>query len=977
MASLTACGGGGGGSNASNPPPVLTNVHIEPPIATTYETLTAAYQATDPDNEPLSATFRWDRNDTPIAGATTATLTPDNFVRGDVIKLTVSVSDGKTTVTASAATTVQNAVPIFTSIDLTPYTAYTTDDLVFTASTRDPDGDTLQVTYEWRRNGTTIPGQTAATLPASEHQRGDLIEVLATVDDGFDSSTTTVATTIQDTAPVVTIVAPDTVSYGNVLTFTASAFDVDGDPLGALGLDYGPPGMTFDAATGTGTWVATTPMFGTTMEIHWRLRTAGAYSAQGDGTVVVSDPARPDPLLRGATDVPVGRSAIQVDDFDGDGDVETLILGDASLYELDSDGSGGYRQSWVNPFALDEGTAWTYGTLTRLSSFATGDFDGDGRKEIVVAAGARIVVLDGVDRREVRSANIGAWLTCTDLEVADLDGDGADEVVCLWQHEQMLDSGLLVLEANDLSERWRFPSGNYGDEIRLGNVDGDAALEIVTNAGQVFDGATFATEWEFAPGFGTHIAVGDLEGDGKAEIVGNEANLLRAFDAASRSQLWEADMTLPVASVQFANVDADPVEELVIGSYNFGDVAAFDYDAPTKTLTDAFRVNVQGTEAGAVGVGDIDGDGQAEFVWGTTTNSNAPEVLVIAGSQPTPNVEWRSDTTARLGRTFVGGELANAPLVPQQAVFSAETYSSSDDRGTAVVAIDMTTGDLIVGNQLGNPVESWASIAVTDYDADGIDEAFVGTGENFSRIVAYDPFGGAVEWETPTSTTYTSFPAIATADYTGDGRDEAIAVTSSGAVVVYDVFGQALVWESAGTGKGEDVAVGDIDGDGTPEIFAASDNTVTVYKRVTAPAQFVQFGSVGAPATIADLTVRDVDGDGNQELLVMSSQGTNTLVQTFDANLQQVATIALPWSSTALSTISGLPGVIALAATEGTDYTSASFVVGVDLSTGAELWRSPRLLGTIAANSLHFTELPSGQDWRVAIGTDAGMYVTQ
>ena len=51
-------------------------------------------------------------------------------------------------------------------------------------------------------------------------------------------------------------------------------------------------------------------------------------------------------------------------------------------------------------------------------------------------------------------------------------------------------------------------------------MDADAALEIVTAGGYVFDGATGANEWAYAGGFGAAVDTGDLDGGGVEQIVG-------------------------------------------------------------------------------------------------------------------------------------------------------------------------------------------------------------------------------------------------------------------------------------------------------------------------------------------------------------------------------------------------------------------------------------------------------------------------
>lgn len=52
------------------------------------------------------------------------------------------------------------------------------------ATLNDPDGDALQVTYRWRKNGSDVSGQTTDTLASGLFNAGDQIAVTASVSDG-------------------------------------------------------------------------------------------------------------------------------------------------------------------------------------------------------------------------------------------------------------------------------------------------------------------------------------------------------------------------------------------------------------------------------------------------------------------------------------------------------------------------------------------------------------------------------------------------------------------------------------------------------------------------------------------------------------------------------------------------------------------------------------------------------------------------
>ena len=87
-----------------NTAPTITNVSITPLLPENGDTLTCAYTASDPENDPLSATVAWSVNGTVIqAGSTTLS---NGFGVGDVVNCVVTVNDGSISSSPMTATTV-------------------------------------------------------------------------------------------------------------------------------------------------------------------------------------------------------------------------------------------------------------------------------------------------------------------------------------------------------------------------------------------------------------------------------------------------------------------------------------------------------------------------------------------------------------------------------------------------------------------------------------------------------------------------------------------------------------------------------------------------------------------------------------------------------------------------------------------------------------------------------------------------------
>jgi hypothetical protein len=227
-----------------NTPPSISRVTFSPQMPTTDATLHANDDAFDvdlpgtPSSSDLTRAYEWSRNGVGIPGETSAELdltragTGD---RGDTLTVRVTVTDRHGgSVSATGSVLIANAAPsVIVSLDNTA--PRTNDVLRATASGTDADGDAVNFTYQWSRNGTAVPGATSATLDlAASGDRGDLITVRVTASDGHGGiATADAAATVANTGPsaptlVLSTTAPTT---NEVLRATASSSDADGDLL--------------------------------------------------------------------------------------------------------------------------------------------------------------------------------------------------------------------------------------------------------------------------------------------------------------------------------------------------------------------------------------------------------------------------------------------------------------------------------------------------------------------------------------------------------------------------------------------------------------------------------------------------------------------------------------------------------------------------------------------------------------------------
>ena len=150
------------------------------------------------------------------------------------------------TVETSTGATGTNDAPTVGTVTVAPQPPTGLEDLRVSASPTDPNGQFVNVTYEWAVNGTKLLAQNGPTLSREYFRRGDVVTSAITASDGVASATATTQITIQNAAPTITT-RPEFVS--SIDGMQMSARDPDGDPL-TWSLEGAPYGMTINPRSG-------------------------------------------------------------------------------------------------------------------------------------------------------------------------------------------------------------------------------------------------------------------------------------------------------------------------------------------------------------------------------------------------------------------------------------------------------------------------------------------------------------------------------------------------------------------------------------------------------------------------------------------------------------------------------------------------------------------------------------------------------
>lgn len=326
------------------------------------------------------------------------------------------------------------------------------------------------------------------------------------------------------------------------------------------------------------------------------------------------------------------------DDFDGDGDEDVVAANSSSVSQtwvwLQNDGSGGFAAATAQQWPLPS---------TSVSWLGTGDFDGDGRLDIVAATPA-----GPVWRRNLGGGAFGtsqqlpALLGGVDTGVVgDFDGDGYDDLllVDVAGNDQRLrgsvigpvtagsSPGVGVVGAPMLAQDL---DGDGRDEILRsvvqvsGAADGELTVMVGTAAGPAPGVPIGAVAYAFGnPTPYAGVAVADIDGDGDQDLMvapGGQAPWVIVGGGISGPQLLSKVVPAGFAR-QIApprDIDWDGAADLLTATLRNGvvQIAAHHNDGRGNFATDATPIaSFAASTAALAGFWqDLDADGAPDLL---------------------------------------------------------------------------------------------------------------------------------------------------------------------------------------------------------------------------------------------------------------------------------------------------------------------------------------------------------------------------
>ncbi|MEU6479887.1 VCBS repeat-containing protein [Streptomyces sp. NPDC047017] len=262
----------------------------------------------------------------------------------------------------------------------------------------------------------------------------------------------------------------------------------------------------------------------TDLSAVWYDGTVHDYAGNGDGTIAAGTAVTVSSSWQSAARTALG-------DFDGDGRTDMVALDSADrMWSYPGLGNGRFGPGKQ----LSGGSSWH-----DVKGLAAGDFNGDGRRDLMVIwSNGTLHLYAGDGKGDIGAAGPAlfggtTWSTMQAIAAGDFNGDGKQDLMAVWK------DGSLHLYTGNGDGTINAGSGNlYGGTswtsvkgLTAADFDGDGKTDLMaiwsdgslhlytgTGAGNVnaasgalFGGTTWATVHS--------LAAGDLNGDGKADLL--------------------------------------------------------------------------------------------------------------------------------------------------------------------------------------------------------------------------------------------------------------------------------------------------------------------------------------------------------------------------------------------------------------------------------------------------------------------------
>lgn len=606
-----------------------------------------------------------------------------------------------------------------------------------------------------------------------------------------------------------------------------------------------------------------------------------------------------------------------------------------------------------------------------------------------------VAIFDLASGRLERLSDPNGYDSPVPVCAVDLNGDGTKEIVI---RDVVAVRVMNATLTRDLGTTFVERGDPFGSEALCANLDTDPAIEIALEGGAIyeFDGyrlrAQGSVDWPqngLPPGY---AGSADIDGRGQELLFVANWNAVMVHDVAAGTVRWSVTVPTRILQARVVDLNADGVKDLLVGTESAPPVLGMvmGYDGRDGRVIVSFPH--PDTVVTGINAGDLDGDGATEIAVALMRPFTGPNRLYVY-DVATGALEWRSEdergvTAAALDDLDGDGSLEVVAAV--RGVVGVGDIRLIDFDATTFQR-RWATSHQILTDRAAFPIES---LAIGHVTGDARREVVVGLGNAGEAQVAIIDGATRALVRTIDLPGFESVGAIATHDFDGDGREEVVAVASApygseygGEIYLLDgSTGQTIAHAGLGTylsRRYTAVRIGDVDGDGHPDIVAAGTSTVglgsalLVMNGVTRAVR----GETGGPG-YNGLALVNADGDSALEIaLGVVSGGIEVRRGSNLAVIRSVAACPSPVWALSANTLSGAaPGSVFYSCDDrvGTaDLRAGGSAAGISGMVGFRAGIGNVLLaaGTAAAPLITTTTV-AGLRHLTPVANAAGPYIT-
>jgi hypothetical protein len=337
-----------------------------------------------------------------------------------------------------------------------------------------------------------------------------------------------------------------------------------------------------------------------------------------------------------------------------------------------------------------------------------------------------------------------------------------------------------------------------------------------------------------------------------------------------------------------ADLDGDGKPDLIVANGDSNTVTIYHNNSTPGNISfsevASFTMGGTGYPIG-VAAGDLDGDGKPDIV---ISNYYTQKLTFYLNASSSGNIVMDSVLSVPSGNYILGASIADLNgdgkpevIVACQGSNILSVYTNSSTLGH----IGFSNETSVNAPSGGSPFKA----LVADIDGDGKPD-LVATNSYLNTVSVYlntSPTGGTISFATDVDFTTGNFPeGAAIGDIDGDGKpdlvvanntDNTLSLLRNTSTVGSVSFAPQVTVNSGYTAY--DLVIADFDGDGKPDIGVVDqfNNTVSVHRNVSTPGTIAINPNVDYPTGNIpySITTADFDGDGKPDLATCND-GDNT-----------------------------------------------------------------------------------------------------